>query len=178
MFWNKLTVLKRWFWCRSYLYLVCLCGLFYYEAFHIPCSHVFSPLFSNVVTSPGDERAGLCVSRPFVCLFFTRYFLFSFSLHVMVWLQLFIVTLHFTFRNLSLSSWIIKVILPRQMVAPDCPLLIVIFLPIVMKPFLLRNAWMQNNVILWVWNSIEKLLILWATDQLLWHAFIAFYNNA
>ena len=42
---------------------------------------VFSVLFSIVITSLGEERAGLCDSRAFVCLFCMRQFMsfFSFS---------------------------------------------------------------------------------------------------
>ena len=40
---------------------------------------VFSVLFSIVITSFCEERAGLCASRAFVCLFCTRRFLSFFS---------------------------------------------------------------------------------------------------
>ena len=35
------------------------------------CSRVFQLPFSIVITSLGEERAGLCASRAFVCLFCT-----------------------------------------------------------------------------------------------------------
>ena len=35
------------------------------------CFVFFNPS-SNVITSPREERAGLCASRAFVCLFCTR----------------------------------------------------------------------------------------------------------
>ena len=39
----------------------------------------FSVIFSIVITSLGEERAGLCASPAFVCLFCTRQFVFFFS---------------------------------------------------------------------------------------------------
>ena len=56
-----------------------LCG-FYNGAFRVEscltlCSRVFSVLFSIVTTSLGEEAAGLCASRTFVCLFCTREFM-------------------------------------------------------------------------------------------------------
>ena len=55
---------------------------------------VFFSLFSIVITSPGEERAGLCASRAFVCLFCTRYFCPSFlPLGVGGWLRIVIVAL-------------------------------------------------------------------------------------
>ena len=58
--------------------------VFYYGAFRVDsclafCPRVFLVLFSIVITSLGEEGAGLCVSRTFVCLFFTRQFLSFFS---------------------------------------------------------------------------------------------------
>ena len=41
--------------------------------------HLFSFLFSIMITSLGEERAGLCASRSFVCLFCTRQFMSFFS---------------------------------------------------------------------------------------------------
>ena len=78
-----LTVLRRWSWCDS---LFGICG-FYFGAFCavVPCSLFpcccFSALFSIVITSLGEERAGLCASCAFVCLFCTHQLLsfFSFS---------------------------------------------------------------------------------------------------
>ena len=57
--------------------IVALPGLFYqrlyYRAFHVEsCLALFSRvlvLFSFVITSLGEERAVLCASRAFVCLF-------------------------------------------------------------------------------------------------------------
>ena len=40
---------------------------------------LFSSLLRIVITSPGEERAVLCVSRAFVCLYYTRKFLIFFS---------------------------------------------------------------------------------------------------
>ena len=62
-------------WCID----VWLCGLIY-EAFHVilPCSLFscfFSILFSIVITSLGEERAGLCASRACACLSYMCYFL-------------------------------------------------------------------------------------------------------
>ena len=42
------------------------------------CFHVFSVLFSVMITLLGEERAGLCASHAFVCLFCTHQFM-SFS---------------------------------------------------------------------------------------------------
>ena len=39
------------------------------------CFRMFSDLCSIVITSLGEERAGICASRAFVCLFCTRQFL-------------------------------------------------------------------------------------------------------
>ena len=67
-----------------------LCG-FYYKAFQdesfhdesylAPCSHILAVLCSNVITSPGEERAGLYASSAFVCLSCMYYVpsLFSYS---------------------------------------------------------------------------------------------------
>ena len=71
-----MTVVWRWSWFDSYF--VCLSG-FSHEAFHVesyfaPCSHVFSVLFSIVIPSLGEERAGLYASLAFVCLSGIRYF--------------------------------------------------------------------------------------------------------
>ena len=53
----------------------------------------FSP-FIIVITSLGEERAGLCASRAFVCLFCTRYVCpFRRRLGVRGWLRLVIVAL-------------------------------------------------------------------------------------
>ena len=47
----------------------------------VPCSlsSCFVIPFSIVITSLGEEGAGLCASRAFVCLFCTCYFLSFFS---------------------------------------------------------------------------------------------------
>ena len=73
----------RWSWCCSYF--VWFCG-FYYEAFHVAsclalCSRVF---FSIVITSLGEERAGVCGFRAFVCLFFAHVFFCPLSLPLCV----------------------------------------------------------------------------------------------
>ena len=57
------------------LFLLCVV-FFYYGELHfvLPCSLsscCVSP-FSIVITSLGEERAGLCASSAFVCLFCTR----------------------------------------------------------------------------------------------------------
>ena len=50
--------------------------------------------FSIVIISLGEEGAGLCASRAFVCLFCTCYFChFSLPLGVRCWLRFVIVTL-------------------------------------------------------------------------------------
>ena len=53
-----------------------LCG-FYYEAFYVEsylavCPHVLSVLFSIMITSHGEEKAGLYVSRAFACVLCKR----------------------------------------------------------------------------------------------------------
>ena len=75
------TVLR---WSRVWV-CVFFFSRFYYGTFHVECylalcsGVVFSPS-SIVITSLREERAGLCVSRAFVSLFFTRSFLsFFFS---------------------------------------------------------------------------------------------------
>ena len=51
-------------------------------------------LFSILITSFGEERAGLCASREFVCLFCTSNFMSVFSSSwCRVWLRLVIVAL-------------------------------------------------------------------------------------
>ena len=55
-------------------------------------SFFFSPL-SVVINSLREERAGLCASRVFVCLFCTRVCPFSLPLCVGGWLRLVIVAL-------------------------------------------------------------------------------------
>ena len=74
------TVLMRWSWCYSYF--VWLYG-FYYGGCMLSLALLFvlvffSP-FSIGITPFGKERAGLCVSSAFVCLFCTRWFLSFFS---------------------------------------------------------------------------------------------------
>ena len=65
------------------LIFVCLC-CFYQEAFHVKsylarCFHVFSVLFSTVITSLGEESAGLYASRTFVFLYCPHYFFVLFT---------------------------------------------------------------------------------------------------
>ena len=68
---------------------------FHYEAFHVeyhlaPCSHVFSVLFSIMITSLGEDRA----SHVVICLSCPRYFLsFSLPLDIGGWLRNVIVEL-------------------------------------------------------------------------------------
>ena len=51
------------------------------KSYLAPGSHVFSVLYSSVITTLGEERAGLCASRAFVCLACMHYFcLFLFLL--------------------------------------------------------------------------------------------------
>ena len=62
---NLLTVLRRLPWYNSVF--VQLCGV-YFDAFRVEsclalCSRVFSILFSSVITSLGEERAGPYVVR-------------------------------------------------------------------------------------------------------------------
>ena len=71
-----------------------LCG-FYYGAFHVVLLFVlvfFSP-FSIMITSLGEERAGLCASRAFVYFSPVNFCPFSLSLGVRGWLRLVIVAL-------------------------------------------------------------------------------------
>ena len=51
-----------------------LCPVFFFFFFFF-----FSVLFSIAITSLGEEGAGVCASRAFVCLFCTRQFLSIFS---------------------------------------------------------------------------------------------------
>ena len=62
---------------RCCSYSVWLYGL-YHGALQFLVSCFFSP-FSIAISSLGEEGAGLCASRAFVCLFCTRYFLSFFS---------------------------------------------------------------------------------------------------
>ena len=57
---------------------MCFCG-FYYGVLHLAlCSRV--ALLSIVITSLGEERAGLCAFRAFVCLYCMHKFLSIFAL--------------------------------------------------------------------------------------------------
>ena len=72
-----LTILKRWSWRCSYFVWLCV---FYYGSFHVEaclvlCPRAFSVLFTIVITSLGEETAGLYASRTFVCLSCVCYFL-------------------------------------------------------------------------------------------------------
>ena len=74
-----LTVLRRW--CRCCSYSVWLYGLYttgascFLKVFPCSLSSCFFILFSIVINSLGEEGAGLCASRAFVCLFCTCQFL-------------------------------------------------------------------------------------------------------
>ena len=57
------------------------------------CSRVFEVLFSTVVTSLGEERAGLCASRAIVYFAHVNFCPFALPLGVRGWLRLVIVTL-------------------------------------------------------------------------------------
>ena len=63
--------------------------LFYSHVFFFFFFCFFSDLFSVVITSLGEERAGLYASSAFVCLSCTPYFLFLF------WCQGLAVACHF-----------------------------------------------------------------------------------
>ena len=76
--------------------------VFCYWPFHVEyclalCSHVFSVLFSNVIISLGEERAGLSASHVIVCLFCMHLILSFFSSSwyqpVRGWLRLVLVAL-------------------------------------------------------------------------------------
>ena len=64
-----------------------LCGFVVFSTRRFVLSHAllfvlvffFSVLLSIVITSHGEEGAGLCASRAFVCVFCTRQFLSVFS---------------------------------------------------------------------------------------------------
>ena len=86
------------------LFLFFMALWLYYGAIHVKsclalCSRDFFNPFSIVITLVGEERAGLCTSRAFVCLFYTRYFCpFSLSLDVGGWLRLVILALPGLFK--------------------------------------------------------------------------------
>ena len=68
---NTPVVYTWWSWCNSYfMWFYLLWGI---SCRVLPCSLFlcFSVLFNIVSTSFGKERAGLCASRAFVCLFYT-----------------------------------------------------------------------------------------------------------
>ena len=74
---------------------MCLCG-FCYGVFRVEsCLALFSRvvLFSIVITSLGEERAGLCAFRAFVYFACDNFFLFSLPLCVRDWLRFVIVAL-------------------------------------------------------------------------------------
>ena len=50
---------------------VCLCGLNYGVLNVLNSFRAFSPRLSSEITTLGEEGAGLCASRAFVCLFCT-----------------------------------------------------------------------------------------------------------
>ena len=78
---------------RVFCVCVCVCVFFFFFFFF---SH-----FSIVITSLWEERARLCASRAFVCLFCTRYlYPFSLPLGVRGWLRLVIVALPGLFYEL------------------------------------------------------------------------------
>ena len=86
-----------------------VCLFLYCEAFHaeyciFPYAYIFSVLFSIVISSLGEERAGLFASRVFVCLFCRLYCVSLFlPLAVMVWLRLVIVTLPDVYFNVRVN---------------------------------------------------------------------------
>ena len=64
-----------------------LCGLYHGALNVLKSSRAlcprFSVCFSILITSLGEEGAGLCASRTFVCLFVLRVYVFCpFSLHL------------------------------------------------------------------------------------------------
>ena len=95
------TVMHRLSWVRKPLcelnFFCIFVYIFYYEAFHAACL---------VITSLGEERAGLYVSRASVCLYCMCYFL-SFSLPLCVgrWLQIVTVTLLGLFSKCFTYWW-------------------------------------------------------------------------
>ena len=79
-----------------------LCGLYHGTLNVLKSSHAlcprFSVCFSILITSLGEEGAGLCASRTFVCLFCACMFLsFSRPLGVEGWLRFVIVAYHGSF---------------------------------------------------------------------------------
>ena len=91
-FLTLLTVLRRWSWCDSCLFG---CFVFFFLLRGVLCCHalffacffffffVFSVLFSTVITSLVEERAGLCASRAYVFIFYFLFFCL-FSLHASI----------------------------------------------------------------------------------------------
>ena len=79
------TVIRRWSW--FYSYFVWLCD-YYYGAFRVEsCLALFSRVFcfspfSIVITSLGEERAGLCAS--YICLFILHALIFVLLLFLLV----------------------------------------------------------------------------------------------
>ena len=123
------TVLRRWSWCYSYLSVVYY-GVFRFASCLALCSRVFffffffvffSP-FSIVISSLGEEIAGLCAFCAFVCLFCIPWFLSFFSSSwYRVLLRLVIVALpvyfyHFLFvlKDIYVSNWLKLVIVLDQ----------------------------------------------------------------
>ena len=59
-----------------FLFFVWICG-FYYGSFRVEsglsnCYRVLSVLFSILITSLGEESAGVCAFRAIVCLFYSH----------------------------------------------------------------------------------------------------------
>ena len=75
-----LTILRRWSRCCSYFVWLGLytTGRFMFSLALLFVLVFFSP-FSIVITSFGEERAALCASCAFICIFCTRYVLSIFS---------------------------------------------------------------------------------------------------
>ena len=101
------TVLRRG--AGVILIFVWLCGVYYGE-FHVEsclalCSRVFSVLFSIVITSLEEERAGLCVSRVML-VYFLCVKLCPFSLLSVVrgWIRLVLVALPELSINFALKT--------------------------------------------------------------------------
>ena len=74
------TVLRRWSCCYSYF---CVAAVFAAGRFMLSLALLFVLVFFSpfiiVITSLGEERSGLFVSRVIVCLFCTRLILYFFS---------------------------------------------------------------------------------------------------
>ena len=77
------TVLRRWSWYCFYFVWLCVFTTSLALLFVVVCFQSFK----HLITSHGEERAGTCASRAFVCLFCTRWFFFFFVFFSSSWCQ-------------------------------------------------------------------------------------------